>query len=166
MLILALAFGCGKKIGEAKVAEGGSSHQGQEHSTSLTIQVDTQASKKTVYSISRNADFRGLPSKLFVRKGNGSGAVVKIYYNVDDPVVDENTENYGFVCTYKSTNSVSEIPLQGCASLNGGDYGDVTNPDYPNFMYRDKFIQMELKSNHTEDLVIQARYTVDWIQRN
>lgn len=166
LMTLALAFGCGKKIGEPQTSTDGRSNQPQEESSSLTLQIDTSVSKRTVYPITRNADFRGLPSKLVVRQGNATGALVKVYYNVDDELADENIENYAFVCTYKSTNTASEIPLQKCTSLTGGDYGDVTNPDYPNFMDRGKYIQMELKSTHSDNLIIQARYTVDWIQRN
>lgn len=164
-MTLALAFGCGKKIGEPQASTGGTSNQPQETSSSLTLTIDSSVSKRTVYPVSRNADFQGLPSKLLVRQGDATGAVVKIYYNVDDSLVDENTENYAFVCTYRSTTSSSELPLQNCVNFNGGDYGDVTNPNYPNYMLRGKYIQMELKTNHTEELVINARYAVEWLQR-
>ncbi len=163
LMTLALAFGCGKKIGDAKTTAAGTSHQGQESSSLVTIQIDSATSKRTVYPITRSGDFKGLPSKLLVRQGNATGAIVKIYYNVEDPLVDEYSENYAFVCTYKSTDNYSELPLQKCVNWNGADYGDVTNPDDTNFMLQGKYIQMELKTNHSENLIIQAKYNVEWI---
>lgn len=157
LLILLLAFGCGKNIKEAKTSNTNHQVQNQGLSSNLALQVDEAVSATKLYKIPRNAWFK-LPTKLFVQNGDATGKEVKIYYNL------LGSSNYEFECTYFSTNQVGILAFEKCESKDG--YEIISNPnDLKNKLFpmdKGSSVKLQLTNPSGTGIKIESIYFVEW----
>ncbi len=156
LMTLAIAtIGCGKKISE----EGGSvtkpNRQNVQLPSTYVIQLDGTKFSRQNYTLPASTTFE-LPDRIQVKRGNPIGKTVEIAHNVSP----YDSDDYDFMCTYKSTGSMSEMLLQKCVTFNG-EYRDV---DYgsPHLLDENEVIQIRFTGAAAPDLVVEAFYSMDW----
>jgi hypothetical protein len=156
MSLMALSFGCGKKINDPETTGSNQGQQNQTPSSVVVLEIKTSSSYNAFYKIPIPGWFY-FPSNLTLKKGSALGKRVKITYNVDQYGHDQS-------CYYGSAVDSKEIPFENCVN----DNGDVTVPSAshlsaPFVQSEGKQIEMELLNGAASDDIIDAVYTVDWV---
>lgn len=155
--MLALSFGCGKKITETETNKSNHITEPQALSEDLTLEVDENVSPVTIFAIPENAMFR-IPTELIAKDGKASGKKIVIFYNATGD------NDYKFQCSYSSIDHDTTLAFEKCESNNGNKLisfrENIEDMWFP--MNKGAQVKLVLTNPTGTGMKIESIYLVDW----